>query len=238
MVEELFFTNNLKEGEYMTRICAVCNDREIAVSADSLFTSSLTNERSVDNLKLCYSDNMIIGILGTSEFITGEGKYSIRNHVQKYMNDNYQKGHEIDFIYELIEEIKGLFNRYMYEKPCCLIHFWKEGNHCYAYYYQIYARYGTFIGENKVIFFTDIGNISQHNKSLFDITHKMLICGDGLKSNPTFYEGNYSYPLDLSISKTREAILDTRLATIGGSVYTVQLNTEIKTYKDSKEVKW
>ena len=41
---------------------------------------------------------MIIGILGVSEFMTSIGNYSIRNHIQSFMNQYYTAGKEIEFI--------------------------------------------------------------------------------------------------------------------------------------------
>lgn len=238
MVKNLIFGNLLKDGEYMTRICAVCNQNELSVSADSQFTNSLTNEKTINNLKLCYQDNMIIGILGVSEFITSNGNYSIRNHIQSFMNQYYDAGKEIEFIHVLIDDLKRLYGKYLYERPCCVIHFWKEDNICYAYYYQMYAKRNIFIGNSQVVFFTDIGNISVGNKELFDITNKMIICGDGLRYNPEFYQGEYLYPLELSISKTKEAVMDRTLTTIGGPVYSVQIQDDVHTYIDGKATRW
>mgnify|MGYP000582734262 FL=1 len=45
MVNNFILGNILKDGEYMTRICAVCNHSELSVSADSQFINSLTNKK-------------------------------------------------------------------------------------------------------------------------------------------------------------------------------------------------
>lgn len=60
----------MKEGEHMTRICAVANEEQLAVSADSMFINKITDGKSFHKRKLFFNKGLIIGILGSCEILT------------------------------------------------------------------------------------------------------------------------------------------------------------------------
>lgn len=212
----------MKEGEFMTRISAAATKNALAVTADSMFTNTITNEKTINNQKIYYGNNMIVGLLGSIEFITSQGTVSLSIPVQKCLDDSSQSG--IELINEIEKSIIETYKQYSYNIPTSLIFFWRENDTFYMFCSEIrYVNHHFGTAEIKVYY--PFGNIHQNNMDLFDFSNRCIQAGDGLITNPQIdWISKNSNVLDVSFRYTKEAILSPQITTVGGPVYSIVLD--------------
>lgn len=208
----------MKEGEFMTRICAVSDDRILSVSADSLFVNTITKEKTVNNKKLISNENMIVGGLGSLELITNRGTIQIMEVIHRHL---HLSKNSIQTIKDIEDEIMQIVLYFHYSSPIQLVFFWKEEKHFYMYSSQI--KYSIEFGQLEP--FRPFGQISEKNKFKFMFHHYILDAGEGAKNNLDVHYLSHSEhsPSFMSYNIVQEAINDKTLETVGGKVKTITL---------------
>lgn len=126
----------MKEGEHMTRICAVANEEQMAVSADSMFISTITNESSFDNKKLLCNNGLIIGMLGTSEVLTFKGNIYVKDCILEYLK-TYTGKNILEVIEGIESDMRDMFSIFKLDNPTKIIFLWVDDSEFYCYALEI-----------------------------------------------------------------------------------------------------
>lgn len=233
----MYFGRKLMDGEYMTRICAVANNERIVLSADSLFTNSETKEKTTDNIKIAYNNQMIVGLLGAIEIFTSLGNVSIRSYIQDYLNNTEDCG--LNLMNHLISYIKDFYQIYQVHLPTYYIFLYREGSKFYMWYCTIYYSNETF-GENRVVLEYPLNPINSENKEKYVFENYMMVAGDGLPTNPIIERIDDDLLMKRANIVVKQAIMDDNIPTVGGQIYTVELDKDgyTKTYIDGKATRW
>lgn len=233
------FIRKLKDGEYMTRICAVANNDGLVVASDSLFTNSITKEKTADHLKISYSKNMVVALLGTIEVFTSIGNVSVRNYIQDYLVHTEYQG--LSLLNHLIIYIKELYHIYKITLPTHYIFFYREDGNFYMWYCTIYYSHEIF-GESRIVIDYPLNPIHSENKDKYEFNKYMLVAGDGLPVNPIIERIDDCNEILNTRAYTivKQAVLDDEITTVGGPIYSVELNKNgnIQTYIEGKATKW
>lgn len=236
----LSFRNQLKEGEFMTRVCASASHSKLYVSVDSLYTNTLNHTTSINNIKLSYNNNIIVALLGISELFTAMGKISIKDIIQDFLN-THQKSN-LETLYNLQEEMVKICNTFKFTKPCLILYMWKQDNKFYMYYYDVSYSYTSQFGE-KTIINSPLKPVSESNLKFYEFTNYFINAGDGLQYNPTILKLEIDNELnlfDFTAGHVQQAVLDDSIPTVGGPVYTITLDLKgnIETYINGKRSEW
>ena len=233
------FIKKLKDGEYMTRICAVANNDKLVVASDSLFTNSITKGKTADHLKIAYSKNMVVSLLGAIEIFTSTGNISIRSYIQDYLEHTEHQG--LNLLNHLIVYIKELYHIYKIALPTHYIFFYREGGNFYMWYCTIYYSYKDF-GEGRIVVDYPLNPIHSKNKNKYIFKDYMMIAGDGLSNNPIIEK---VFDDNTMINKraytiVKQAVLDDKITTVGGPIYSVELGKSgnVQTYVEERIQKW
>jgi hypothetical protein len=120
MSDNISWQKKMKEGEHMTRICAVANQEQLAISADSMFTNKELNIISFHNRKLFYKNGLIIGMLGTCEVLTYKGTIYLKDCIREYL-DLYTGENMLDIILGIENDMRDLFSIFKLDNPTKLI---------------------------------------------------------------------------------------------------------------------
>ena len=235
----LSFIKGIKDGEYMTRICACANNDSLFVSADSLYTNTMNSTQTTNNLKLSYNKNNVVALLGTSELFTSKGLVSIREIIQDFLNNNSDGN--IQILYDLQNKLIQLCEYYQFKTPCLIMHFWKENNCFYMYLYDIRYPENNIFGTTGAIVNSPYKPVSIDNMKSYIFHNYIIEAGDGLKNNPLIEKCSVNKNLlNLTAGHVQKAILDSNIPTVGGNVYTVQLDLDgnINTFLNDKIHEW
>lgn len=234
MSDNISWQKKMKEGEHMTRICAVANQEQLAISADSMFTNKELNIISFRNRKLFYKNGLIIGMLGTCEVLTYKGTIYLKDCIREYL-DLYTGENILDIILGIENDMRDLFSIFKLDNPTKLIFLWVDNFEFYCYALEIrYSRRNLGCDESVSVY--PFGKIDLKNYSKYKFNNYMLDTGEGVDDIIVnkFYT---SLPETITSNIIKEAIDVTRLTTVGGNVYTVILNKygKGKTFINGKE---
>ena len=217
------FIKKMKEGEFMTRICSVANSQQLAVCADSMFTNSITNQKTTNNQKLFYGNQMIVGILGASEVFTFRGVISIGQTIQNTINSSKSQG--LKLRNEIRENLDRIWVKYGVTQPCLITYFWKGNDKFYMYCEEIRTLVSDFGEQKNLHVYSPYGNINEENKHLFQFSCLSMQAGDGLLDNPTLEKvSNEVSPLDIAYANTRKAVENPSIDTVDGPIYGITLD--------------
>lgn len=233
------FIKKLKDGEYMTRICAVANNDKLVVASDSLFTNSITKEKTADHLKIAYSKNMVVSLLGAIEIFTSTGNISIRSYIQDYLEHTEHQG--LSLLNHLMTYIKKLYQIYKITIPTHYIFIYRDNGNFYMWYCTIYYSHETF-GENRIVIDYPLNPIQSGNKDKYEFKKYMLVAGDGLPVNPIIERIDDCNEIlnTRAYTVVKQAVLDEKIPTVGGLIYSIELdiNGNMKTYVEDRIQKW
>lgn len=229
---ELQWGNKLKDGDYMSRICIAANEIELTISADSLFTNSITHETSEDNQKVFYNQSEIVAVLGTSELFVAKGTIHIGKILQDFLKET--SVHGLEALHALQEKMGLLCDIYKFTKPCLIMFLWREKDKFYMYFFDVHYQFvsHSFGIEKGVEIQSPLVPVTPENKQNYIIDNLVIEAGDGLETNPTINRISYRNTLDSSVAKVKEAILNKNTPTVGGPIYSITMDKEgnIETY--------
>ena len=219
--------NIMKKGDYMTRICVAVDTNKVVMSADSMFINTCDVKKTFNNKKIAYGNNMIIGILGCSEFFVFHQKEPIQ--IQKIIqnilqNTSFEDNRDtITYILNKLRPIYEVISDNQFTQLLCI---WKEDKQFYRVAIQL---------SNKLLYYP-LGNMKDKSQLLFK--DSILEVGEGIddiKIVPINIGVSQIDPSLISYQKVYEAIQDSHLESVGGNVYSVSLDIEgvINTYLDN-----
>lgn len=215
----------MKEGEHMTRICAVANEEQLAVSADSMFINKMTNEKSLHNKKLFFNNGLIIGMLGTSEVLTFKGNIYVKDCILEYLK-TYTGKNILEVIEGIESDMRDMFSIFKLDNPTKIIFLWVDDSEFYCYALEIrYDRSEINFGNCHAISIYPFGKIDLENYFKYKFNNFLLDTGEGVDDIiiNQFYT---SSPFQISFDIVKSAVDDTRLTTVGGDVYTIIMDNK------------
>ena len=203
-----------RKEKTMTRVTSAANDEILVVSADSLLTNNITNNKTYKK-KILHNKKIIIALLGQIELITSNGiiefdkviENIIKQEINPYLVEN-----------QIIQTVEKYFSKY-YNKHFLLRAFQLNGD------YKIMPFLNYAFGYD---YKTKDNVIKVMNHYYFDT-------GEGAGNHLLgFLNTN---PLDFSIQTVRNAINNTDFQTVGGDVFTVTLDKHgiIETYVNGRK---
>lgn len=206
----------MKKGDYMTRICAVADTNKIVMSADSMFINTFNGKKTFHNKKIAYGKNILIGILGHSEFFLSNQKeiIQIQKMIQNILQNVYFEDARNTIIY-ILKELRPIYEIINDNQFTQLLCIWTENNHFYKVAIEL---------SNKTLHYP-LGNMRDKNTLLFE--NSILEVGegvDGIETTPLDVSDSLLDISGISYEQVYQAIQDTSLENVGGDVYSVALN--------------
>lgn len=212
-------TKYMRNGDFMTRICAVANDKQCVVAADTMLTNSYTKEKSYRN-KIIYKNGLIISLSGTLEIFAGPVKVDFIQYFEDYIN-HVKNPFSLSDIEKIERELNDIFIQYPFYDGLCINYYWTDGQVFRTYCYEIVTNKNISLGSLVKYPF---GKIQESNKDLFIFNNHILHCGEGVDG--IYVLNSYDMqPVEAS-NIVQEAIANPQLSTVGGKVQSVEMNLD------------
>ena len=216
-----------RKEKTMTRVTSAANDEILVVSADSLLTNNITNNKTYKK-KILHNKKIIIALLGQIELITSNGiiefdkviENIIKQEINPYLVEN-----------QIIQTVEKYFSKYYNKNFLQVCLFWRENQHFLLRAFQLNGDY-------KIMPFLNYAfgyDYKTKDNVIKVINHYYFDTGEGAGNHLLgFLNTN---PLDFSIQTVRNAINNTDFQTVGGDVFTVTLDKHgiIETYVNGRK---
>lgn len=212
-------TKYMRNGDFMTRICAIANNQQCAVSADTMLTNTETNEKTYRK-KILYKKGIIISLSGTLELFAGPIRIDFIEYFQEYLN-RHDGEFGLSDIDRIETELSNIFAQYPYYQGLCINFYWIENKTFRTYCYEIVTDEKISLGS---LIKYPFGKLREDNKDLYIFNNHILHCGEGVDGIYVLncFDVN---PVEAK-NIVEKAIINPDLSTVGGQCQTIVMNLD------------
>lgn len=215
--------NLQKEVSRMSRVMAAANDDVLFVGADTQLTNSYNHTKQIDRKKIFYAKNIVICILGTIEIFTSDGNVMFTDYILDAIEE--YKNNDIFAVTEnLLKNIEEIYAKLrLTDNNTHILIFWQEDGCFYLNAVEV-----NFTGRHY-----PFGKVVETNKHMYIFNNHFTQTGEGIKNPDIIVSEIYNIdPTDFVTTGIQNAINDSTLMTVGGSVYSLEMNKngEVRMY--------